>query len=434
VNLQAEQLNKVLQDSSPQVFDMLSERGKSIYFPHQGILGQGAAAKGKKYNATIGIAFEDDLSPMHLNTLDQCIDLDPASVYPYASSFGNPKLRSTWKQMLLEKNPSLASSSFSNPVVTQALTHGLSLAGFMLINPGDEILLPAPFWDNYSLLFEQGLGATLKSIPCFTDQGRFDVDALSEQVDRREGGKVTLLLNFPNNPTGYTPLLEEYQAIVTILAAAADKGTQIIVLIDDAYFGLVYEEGVATESIFGLLANLHPNILAVKIDGATKEDYAWGLRVGFISFANPSLSAGAYTALEDKAAGTIRAMISNCSQLSQSLLLKAYHSDEYHSQKQQKYELLKSRYQVIKALLAKHPEYAAMFTALPYNSGYFMCIQPTAGIDSEALRQLLLDKYETGVIELEGLIRIAFSALPADQIPTVFANIYRACAELLSPP
>jgi repressor LexA len=61
----------------------------------------------------------------------------------------------------------------------------------------------------------------------------------------------------------------------------ADNGDIIVALIDDAYFGLVYEAGISTESIFAKLSNLHEKILAVKIDGATKEDYVWGFRVGF---------------------------------------------------------------------------------------------------------------------------------------------------------
>ena len=48
-------------------------------------------------------------------------------------------------------------------------------------------------------------------------------------------------------------------------------------------FGLVYENGIFKESLFSKLADLHENVLAVKVDGATKEDYAWGFRVGFIT-------------------------------------------------------------------------------------------------------------------------------------------------------
>ena len=50
------------------------------------------------------------------------------------------------------------------------------------------------------------------------------------------------MLNFPNNPTGYSPTMEELDRIATILEAEAQKGKKIIALCDDAYFGLFYEE------------------------------------------------------------------------------------------------------------------------------------------------------------------------------------------------
>ena len=59
---------------------------------------------------------------------------------------------------------------------------------------------------------------------------------------------------------------------------------KVVVLIDDAYFGLVFEPGVYTQSIFTELSDRSPNLLAVKIDGATKEDYVWGFRVGFLTY------------------------------------------------------------------------------------------------------------------------------------------------------
>ena len=39
----------------------------------------------------------------------------------------------------------------------------------------------------------------------------------------------------------------------------------------------LYEEGIEKESLFTYLCDLHENVLAIKIDGATKEDYVWGL-------------------------------------------------------------------------------------------------------------------------------------------------------------
>ena len=60
MNALAEQLNAKL----GAVADMLSPVGRRIYFPYGGILGQGAEAKTCKINATIGMAFEEDGSPL----------------------------------------------------------------------------------------------------------------------------------------------------------------------------------------------------------------------------------------------------------------------------------------------------------------------------------------------------------------------------------
>ena len=56
---------------------------------------------------------------------------------------------------------------------------------------------------------------------------------------------------------------------------------------DDAYFGLFYEETALKESIFTRLMDRHSNLLAVKLDGATKENFVWGLRVGFVTYGCP---------------------------------------------------------------------------------------------------------------------------------------------------
>jgi aspartate/methionine/tyrosine aminotransferase len=429
VNSQAEQLNQILSQANPMLLDVLSEKSKGMYFPYAGILGQGAQAKGKAFNATVGIACEDDGSPMRLGVLDDVINLSPAETFPYAPSPGNPKLRAIWKGMIATKNPSLGEQHMSLPVVTQALTHGLALAGSMFLDPGEEILIPDPFWDNYGLLFEESLGAKVVSFPCFKGQN-FNLDGLKAQLEARKGKKVVLLLNFPNNPTGYTPKTTEMESIAAVLKASAEQGTKLVVLTDDAYFGLVYEEGVAKESIFSLIANLHDNILTVKIDGATKEDYVWGFRVGFITFANKKGCEVSYKAMADKVSGFIRSNISNCSQLSQSLMLKAYTSPAYQAQKEEKYQTLKRRYEIIKEELIANPEYADAFTPLPYNSGYFMCVQPTDGVDAEQVRQLLLEKYDTGLIALQGLLRVAFSSAPASSIAKILNNVYLACKEV----
>jgi aspartate/methionine/tyrosine aminotransferase len=302
------------------------------------------------------------------------------------------------------------------------------MTGYLFANEGDTVLLSNHYWENYNLIFENAYGAKVSTFELF-ENGAFNIADFAKQLNAVEGEKIITLLNFPNNPAGYTPLNSEITAIVAEIKKVADKGKKVIVLIDDAYFGLVYEENVYSESIFVELSNLSENVLAVKLDGPTKEDYVWGFRVGFITYGIKNGTAELYEALENKTGGAIRGNISNISQLSQSLLYKVYSSPSYEDSKQERFSILKSRYQILRNELNK-PGYADYFTALPFNSGYFMCIEPKKGLVAEEIRKHLLEKYSTGVIVLGTVIRLAFSAVPQDKIPALVENIYNACVDL----
>jgi hypothetical protein len=58
-----------------------------------------------------------------------------------------------------------------------------------------------------------------------------------------------------------------------------------------------------------------------------------------------------------------------------------------------------------------------------------MCVRPTH-VDAEALRRKLLVDYSTGIINFNGVLRIAFSATPTGKLSQLFENIYRAAGEL----
>jgi aspartate/methionine/tyrosine aminotransferase len=422
-NPQAESLNQKIASVNLNALRMLSERGKSIFFPHKGILGQSAEAKGKKINATIGIALENDGTPMRLESVVSQFTVPPADGLPYAPSPGKPSLRDVWGEMIYSKNPSLDRAQISRPVVASALTHALSICGYLFLDEGDRVISPDLYWGNYRLMFEHAYGARLDTYPTFQGGG-FNVDGLKEKLSGPEGKKV-VLLNFPNNPTGYTPTFAEAEKIKEVLLEAAEAGNDVVALIDDAYFGLVYEEGIFTESIFTMLAQLHEKILAVKVDGATKEDYVWGFRVGFITYAVKGGTDDLYRSLEDKTAGAIRGNVSNSPHLSQSILQAAYTSPNYAAEKKEKYNILKARYNKVRQILDSRDEYKEYFEALPFNSGYFMCLD-LKGTDPETVRQVLLKDYSTGVIVAAGVMRLAFSSTPLGLLEELFENIFQA--------
>lgn len=424
MNPQAQSLNEVISSKNQAVYDLLSERGKNIFFPKKGILGQGAEAKGTRINATIGTAIEDDGGPMHLESISEKLEIAADKAFLYAPSFGRPDIRKRWQQMIAEKNPRLKGKTISLPIATSALTHGISMTGYMFLNEGQEILVPNLYWGNYNLALSNAYGAKIVTYNLFKNNV-MDVESLSAAL-LADGDKKVVLLNFPNNPTGYSPTVSEMQALVAAIKNAAEKGKKIAVICDDAYFGLVYEEGVDRQSPFAYLADVHENVLAIKVDGPTKEDYVWGFRVGFITYAIKGGDAQLYEALENKTAGAVRGNISNASNLSQSLLVQAFESPTYAAEKKAKFDIMQTRYNAVKKTLS-NPKYAEYFKALPYNSGYFMCIKPAEGIDAEKVRLLLIEKFSIGTININGLIRIAFSAVAAKDVETMFEGIYEAC-------
>lgn len=423
MNEQAEELNKLIKEQNKNIYDMLSEKGKAIFFPKKGILGQTAEAKGSRINATIGIAKEDNNEPMALDVIAKKVNLEKEKIFPYAPSFGLPAMRETWQKMIKEKNPSLK-GEISLPVVTIALTHGLSVSGYLFVDEGDELIIPTPLWGNYNLIFKNAYNANIKNFDCFKDNN-FNIEAFKETLKGKDSKKI-VLLNFPNNPTGYTPTNEEIDEIINAIKESAEKN-KIIVLCDDAYFGLVYKKGIFKESIFAKLYDLSENVLAVKIDGATKEDYVWGLRIGFITYGIKNGNKELYNALEAKTAGAIRGNVSNAANLSQSLILEGMADKDYKKEKQEKYEILKERFDKIEKILNEHKEYEECFEPLPFNSGYFMCLKLNK--DAENVRQILLEKYSIGTIALGKLLRIAFSCVKKELLVEMFESIYKACKE-----
>jgi aspartate/methionine/tyrosine aminotransferase len=429
MNPLAVELNERLALLAPSVYRMLSQKGRESYFPKTGILAQSMQAKGTAINATIGIALEDDGSPLHFRSMERHITLDPGRVFPYAGCLGLPDLRKKWKDMQLLKNPALEGKTTSLPVVTCALSHGLSIAGMLFLDPGDTVIIADMYWGNYNMLFKERFDVRFDIYP-FYDGSGMNLRGLEERLMTDPVGKKVVVLNFPNNPTGYTPTKSEMQSMVRIIHAGAEHGNDIVVICDDAYFGLVYEDDVETQSPFAFLADLHERVLAVKLDGATKEDYVWGFRTGFITFAVKGMDMEVCEIMESKVAGGIRSSVSSSPHISQSLLLEAYRDPKYHEEKKEKYALLNSRYETVRSVLAKHGKrYAKYFTPLPHNSGYFMCVSLAEGLNGDLIRRNLIGQYDTGVIFIQGVIRLAFSAVANDKIETLFENLYAVCKD-----
>lgn len=428
MNPLAQELNAVLSGSVAE--SLLSELGRRLYFP-KGIVAQSAEAKknATRANATIGIATRAG-KPIFLPAIRSLVPgLDPDEIFPYAPTQGVEKLRELWKKEIVHKNPDIGSASFSLPLVVPGLTCGISTLADLFADKGDTLVLPDLHWDNYPLIFETRREAVIATFPFFTAAGGFNVDGLRIALGKAAvKGKVLLLLNFPNNPTGYSLLRQEADAVVAVIRDIAAAGRRCLVITDDAYFGLFYEENIYGQSLFARLCSLHENVLAAKVDGSTKEDFTWGFRTGFITLGSRGLSAEQYDALTRKLMGAVRSTVSNSSILAQSLILHAMENPDRDRQKQEAARLLRDRYDRVKAILAAKKSTA--IEPLPFNSGYFMSFRLNRG-KAEDLRTALLRDSGIGTIAIsDACLRVAFSSVDVEKLQELYDMIYAAAEAL----
>lgn len=409
---------------------LLSDLGKRLYFP-KGIVAQSAEAKklAKKLNATIGIAYRGG-APLYLPTVRNLLpNLTPEEIFPYAPTQGVEALREAWKKEIVGKNPDIGDSVFSLPLVVPGLTAGISVLADLFVDKGDAIVLPDMYWDNYPLILETRREAEIASFPFYTSAGAFNLPGLRASLKKAAAkGKCVLVLNFPNNPTGYSPTAQEADGIVSAIGEAAAAGTRMLVICDDAYFGLFYEPGTYAQSLFARLCSLHENVLAAKVDGSTKEDLTWGFRTGFVSLGCRGLSAERYEALTKKLMAAVRSTVSNSSILAQSLILRAMKSPDREAEKGEAYRLLKARYEKVREIVTARKSSA--LTPLPFNSGYFMSFRLERG-KAEDLRKALLIGDGIGTIAIdERCLRVAYSSVDVDRLEELYDLIYRAAEKL----
>ncbi|MCL2479592.1 MAG: aminotransferase class I/II-fold pyridoxal phosphate-dependent enzyme [Treponema sp.] len=429
MNKLAVELNSVLEETV--AARLMSPMGKRLYFP-KGIIAQSAEAKKSAHtaNATIGTACSKGI-PLVLSAVAENMPaLNAEQTVAYAPTAGVEKIRSEWKKRILENNKSLKPENFSLPVVVPGLTSGISCMADIFLPENSVIISSDPAWDNYSLIFEERRSCTMRNVPFLGKGPGLDLAAIETAVhEEAKKGAVRIILNFPNNPSGYAPTKNEAQALAGMFLKAAESGADLLILCDDAYFGLFYEENIFRESLFSLFANLHKNILAVKIDGPIKEDFVWGLRIGFVSFGSKGMEEMHYSALVTKLMGAIRSSVSCANTPAQNIILKAMEDKRTPQEKLQFKELLQKRYNRVKAFVEKNPDCPGL-SPLPFNSGYFMSFL-CMGISAEKLRQKLLADYGIGVVSLgEGCLRVAFSSLDEEQVDQVYRTIYDTAAAM----
>ena len=428
INPLAKELNDTLSGSV--VDALMSDMGRRLYFPN-GIISQGGeAAKDAHFaNGTIGMAVAQG-TPIELDSYKKNMpSLTPRETVAYAKTAGNPDLRALWKEKIIEKNPLLKNKQFSLPILVPGLTAVLSYVSDLFVDVDKPLLAADPCWDNYELIAAARRGAEFHQFKCF-ENGKFNIADLEAKMkaDAEKYGSVRVILNFPQNPSGYSPTVSEAKEIVRIVREIAEAGKKVLVLSDDAYFGLNYEDDIEPQSLFAYMADLHENVLAIKADGPTKEDFAWGFRAGFVTFASKGLSDAQYTALVTKFMSAIRSSVSCSSTPSQSLVMHALKDEAHNKQKIECRNMLKRRYDLVRKFVNTHT--SKVLEPLPFNSGYFMSFHVSTG-KAEEIRKALLKNEGIGIIQIDPYtLRVAFSSIDEDKIDSVYTSIYNVADEI----
>jgi aspartate/methionine/tyrosine aminotransferase len=340
---------------------------------------------------------------------------------------GLPEVRRRWRERQRRGIPDEIPSSL--PLVTAGLSHGLSLAADLFGGEGKAVAVPTPFWGNYRQAFALRTGAKVLTAPAYVD-GRYNPRAIVDALaGLPEGEPAVGVLNIPSNPGGYTPDREERRATVESLLAEAGRRPLVIVC-DDAYAGLVFEPEIPRESLFWDLAGAHPNLLAVKVDGATKELSFFGGRLGFLTFgAGPESEVARQ--LEIRVRMLVRTELGSPPAASQVIALQALGSPAVEREVEAVRLLLEGRYRVLKGALAGVDP--GLLTVLPFNSGCFALVEipERLGIDAQAVRRHLLARHDTGLVSIAPrYLRIAHCSVDEGAIPELARRVEAGIREL----
>ncbi|UYP48076.1 Histidinol-phosphate aminotransferase [Candidatus Lokiarchaeum ossiferum] len=441
------------------IFESLSSVGKRIFQPNGIFYWTGRAKNEAEINATIGTAVGPELDiipngrkkalPYYLPELKNFINIDPERLTSYAPIAGIPPFRELWKKWIIFKGkqeanmpsgPIDASSNITTPVVCNGITNAIYITSRMFLEPGESIICPNKRWGNYNSVLTMQNELKIESFQFFKN-AQFNLEGMMNTLNNvsKIQNRMVLILNFPNNPTGYCPTPDEIQAIVKALTQFCQTHQKtIVVLCDDAYEGYTFSEKVAGNSIFYELLNQHELLIPLKLDGTSKEMLMYGGRIAGITLGiHPSWikEEGDFdqfnTEWINKVQGMVRSTISNSNHFCQEILVDMM-KDGFEgivSSRKKVIDILDERYKGTVASFEKYNH--TKMTMDPAGGGFFVFLN-IEGIPADKFADHLLVKYKVGTFpivnpkeKING-IRVAFCSIPIDQIDDCFHKIQLA--------
>lgn len=196
----------------------------------------------------------------------------------YAPASGTPDLKKAIAEKLRRQNG--LDYKPSQIVISCGGKHALYGAFQVLVEPGDEVLLPSPYWVSYSEQIKLAGGKVVE----LRGEEKNDFKLKPEQIVRAINDRTRILvLNSPSNPGGFAYTPDELKAIAL---AIVDK--DIIVFSDEIYENLVYGD-----QKFVSFAGLAPGLMekTVTFNGLAKTYSMTGWRIGYAAGPGEIISA-----------------------------------------------------------------------------------------------------------------------------------------------
>ncbi len=158
-----------------------------------------------------------------------------------------------------------------NILVSNGAKHTLANVILALVNPGDEVILPIPYWVTYNELINLAGG---RQVYLHTDLST-DFKITPQQLEKAITDRTKLvILNNPNNPTGAVYTYEELEA----LAGVISRYPHVMVISDEVYDQLVYDGEFVS---LGRFDTIRDQIILV--NGVSKTYAMTGWRIGFMA-------------------------------------------------------------------------------------------------------------------------------------------------------
>ncbi len=197
----------------------------------------------------------------------------------YGPVAGEPALRTAIAAKITGENG--VATNAEQVLVTNGGKQALYNLFQVLLDPGDELLLPAPYWLSYPEMARLA-GATVQFLPCDPDSGfRLDADQLEAAITP---ASRLLVLNSPGNPTGAVLCKDDLKSI----AAVVRRHPRLLVVCDEIYEYLL-GPGQQHHSLAAIAPDLANRVFIV--NGFAKGWAMTGWRVGWLAGASEVVAA-----------------------------------------------------------------------------------------------------------------------------------------------